>query len=612
MDRDWTDEDPPFTRPGSSDRDGSVHPGSGELRPNDGHARPDEADAHPDADARPDSDGFIDGTIDDLEGQSSTGEGQVDPDRDWEDEGPWEPPLGNLETVRDILYADAEAVLILPAEVFVHFYPAGPEQVINAILEAGFRALYFESLGDELVALEYLRLWRENTEKRTWIRSTSPLVVEYCRAKHPELLPFLAPVVPPAVAIARYLRHTGESAEHLIYAGLDVPEVNGERQYSAAISFMELEQLLEERGTPPRAQPLLLQQLPPERRRFLSAAGGMPLPMLDEERASSRTFHKLRGLHTLAALSSLIEDTGSHLGFVDVLPFDGALDHPALGPHEQLYWRRGILELAEPGRANGFVIDVTAGLDLSVEYKPKPTALPAEEVGEIERVLEEVQLQANGIVWERTPRDFAGYLSMAESLMRTRPDLALGLLHMSRNYFRAVRDATHDALTDLYSYRALVERAREELGQANRAGGKLAMLFVDLDGFKEVNDRYGHPVGNDILRRVARVLEVAIRSTDIAGRFGGDEFVILLIDADFEGAVRVANQIRHGVAEIRVPVPDGEVGTSASIGIASHAGSEDSLLTADDLFAEADAALYIAKAHGGNRVHPVVREGTPQ
>jgi diguanylate cyclase (GGDEF)-like protein len=541
-----------------------------------------------------------------------TGGSDAEAEEDWADEGPWQPPLGNLETVRDILYAEAEAILVLPSEAFVHFYPAAPEQVINAILEAGFRALHFESIGDELVALEYLRLWRENTEKRTWIRSTSPLVVEYCRAKHPELLPYLAPVVPPAVALARYLRFTGEPAEHFVYAGLDVPEVNGERQYSAAISFMELEQVLEERGTPPHAQPLLLQQLPPERRRFLSTAGGLPLSMLDEERASSRTFRKLRGLHTLAALSSLIQDAGTHLGFVDVLPFDGALDHPALGPHEQLYWRRGILELAEPERADGPVIDLAPGLDLSVEYKPKPTTLPAEEVEEIERALEEVQLQANGVVWERTPRDFAGYLTLAESLMRTRPDLAVGLLHMSRNYFRAVRDATHDALTDLYSYRALVERAREELGQANRAGGKLAMLFVDLDNFKEINDKYGHPVGNEILRRVARVLEVAIRSTDIAGRFGGDEFVLLLVDADFQGAVRVADQVRHGVAEIRVPVPSGEVGTSASIGIASHAGSEDSLLTADDLFAEADAALYIAKAHGGNRVHPVVREGTPQ
>jgi diguanylate cyclase (GGDEF)-like protein len=629
VDRDWFFEDPGEVNPESEDRHEDVHPDPGHTQSGAGSEHPDDdSDNHSSVSSSDfsaavtptrsyEADDSEDASQDDLGMVLNTADSEPfspEPELDIEseDEPVWEAPLGGLESVRELLYRGDEAVLILPAEVFVHFYPAAPEQVINAILAAGFRALHFESLGDELVALEYLRLWRENSEKRTWIRSTSPLVVEYCQAKHPQLLPYLAPIAPPAVALARYLRCKGESAEHLVYAGLDVPEVNGERQFSAALSFLDLERLLEERGAGPHEQPLLLQQLPPERRRFLSTAGGLPLPMLDEERASSRHFRTTRGLHTLAAFARLVEEGGAQLGFIDVLPFDGALDHPALGPHEQLYWRRDILELAEPERASGPVIDVPEDLDLSVSYGPKPTGLPAEEVGEIERALEEVQLQANGVVWNHAGRDYAGYLSLAESLMRRRPDLAVGLLHMSRNYFRAVRDATHDALTDLYSYRALVQRAREELGQANRAGASLAMLFVDLDNFKEINDRYGHPVGNDILRQVARSLEVAIRSTDIAGRFGGDEFVVLLVDADFDGAVRVADEIRQNVANIRVSVPDGEVGTSASIGIAAHAGSEDSLLTADDLFAEADAALYIAKAHGGNRVHPVVREGTPQ
>ncbi len=521
-----------------------------------------------------------------------------------------EEPLGDIDTVRRLL-REQKIVLVVPAEIVVHFYPASPEQVINAIYAAGFADLQFESLGDELVALEYLRLWRRDAGERTWIRSTSPLVVEYCRAKHPELLPYLAPIVPPAVALARYLRVTGETRP-LVYAGLEVPEVNGERLFAAAISFPELGRLLEERTVAPENQPLLLRRLPPERRRFLAAAGGLPLAMLDEERASSRKFRKLRGLHYLAAIARLLEEEGVALGFVDILPFDGALDHPALGPPEDLYWRQAILELAEPERANEPVIDVLADLDLSITYLPKPSRLPEEEITEIERVLEEVQMQANGIAIERGSQEYAGYLSLAESLVRSRPDLAIGLLQMSRSYFRAVRDASHDALTDLYSYRALLQRTREELGQANRSGSSLATLFVDLDNFKEINDEHGHPVGNEVLRRVARALELAIRSTDIAGRFGGDEFVILLVDADFEGAIRVADEVRRSVSEIAVPTDGGSVSTTASVGIAFHSGSKDSLLTVDDLFAEADAALYIAKAHGGNRVHPVVREGTPQ
>ncbi len=517
-------------------------------------------------------------------------------------------PVDELRKLR-ALVAREPAVLIVPAEVFIQFYPAGPEQTINAFHAAGFDQVHFESLGDELVALEYLRAWQNNEARRTWIRSTSPLVVEYCRAKHPELLPYLAPIVPPALALARYLRNSGERRA-LVYAGLDFPEVNGERHFAAAVSFSELAAFLEEREVDPATQPLLLRSMPPERRRYLSAAGGLPLALLDQERASSRHFRKLRGLHYLGAVSRLVRENGTHLGFIDILPFDGNLDHPALGPADELYWRRGILELAEPEPAAGPVIDHPPDLDLSIEHRRRPSRLPHEAMEEIEQALEQARSTAEGPLWEPHTADYAEYLSLTESLVRTRPDLAIGLLEMSRNYFRAVRDATHDALTDLYSYRALVERAREELGQANRAGAKLALLFVDLDRFKEINDEHGHLVGNEVLRGVARALEMAIRSTDIAGRYGGDEFVVMLIDADFDGALRVAEDIRRRIADLRVPVEQGTVGTTASVGIAFHAGSEGSLLSADDLFAEADAALYISKAHGGNRVHPVVREGT--
>lgn len=515
----------------------------------------------------------------------------------------------DLSTVREILDRN-QALLIIPSEIFVFFYPASPEQVINAIHGAGFRRVYFEVLGDELVALEYLRMWRENTEKRTWIRSTSSLVVEYCRARHPELLPYLAPIVTPAVALGRWLRREHGSAAPLVYAGLESPAANGEDEFTAHLSFSELEQLLRERQLDPAEQPLLLQSVPPERQRYISTPGGLPLPMLDQERASSRTFRKLRGLHTLAGVSRLVveSDTAERLGFIDILPFEGPVDHPALGPHEELYRRRDILELADPPRSREPVIHKPPSLDLSVSYEPRPSRLPEAEIREVERILGEVGSKHDGRHWLNDPGGYASYLSLAEAVLRKRPELAVGLFHMSRNYSKAIRDATHDALTDLYSYRALVQRLEEEIGQANRAGTTLAMLFLDLDNFKEVNDEHGHQIGNEVLRRVADVLRRTIRSTDIAGRFGGDEFVILLVNADPQGAVRVAEQVRQRIAQIRIPTDAGEIRTTASLGLAFHSGADRSLLTTDDLFAEADASVYIAKAHGGNRVHPVAKE----
>ena len=496
--------------------------------------------------------------------------------------------------------------LIVPSEVFIHFYPAGPEQVVNGLRAAGFASIYFETLGDELVAFEYLRIWRENEAKRTWIRSTSPLVVDYCRDRHPELVPLLAPIVTPAQALARYLKYHQPDLT-LVYSGLDSPGVNGEDLYEAHLSFSELQDLLEKRGVELGQQPQLMGWFPPERRRYISTAGGLPLPMLDQERASSRTFRKLRGLHTLAGLSRLVQENGEYLGFVDILPFDGALDHPALGPSDELYWRRELLELAEPPRADEPVIVKPPDLDLAIGYEARRDA-SSEEVDEVRRVLEDLGTEANGQFWKRDPRGFATYLAMAESLMRGQPEVAIGLFRMTKQYSKAIRDATHDALTDLYTYRALMERLDQEMARANRSGSTLGLLFVDLDVFKEINDRYGHPVGNEILRRVASVLSNTIRATDIAARYGGDEFVVLLVNSDPHGAVRVAEQIRQRVEEIEVPVSDGTVGTSTSIGMAFHSGSERSLLTSEDLLAEADASLYIAKAHGGNRVHPMVRE----
>jgi diguanylate cyclase (GGDEF)-like protein len=181
---------------------------------------------------------------------------------------------------------------------------------------------------------------------------------------------------------------------------------------------------------------------------------------------------------------------------------------------------------------------------------------------------------------------------------------------MTRQYERMARDAAHDALTDLYSFRALEDRLREEVARANRDETTLAMLFLDLDDFKEANDTHGHQAGNEVLRGVAGAIRESIRSTDVAARFGGDEFVVLLVNADPDGVERVAEDVRRRIEDLALSVPDAGFGVTVSIGIAYHSGARQTVLTSDDLLAEADAAVYIAKAQGGNRVHPI-QKGIP-
>jgi Fe-S-cluster-containing hydrogenase component 2 len=118
--------------------------------------------------------------------------------------------------------ARGDGVLILSPEAVAHFYPASPEQVINACYAVGFRTVSRGVIGDELVAAEYLKLWEEEPWG-TLIRSTDPVVVETVRAQYPELLPYLAPVTLPAVAEARYLRAQGGSELKIAYAGTCPP-----------------------------------------------------------------------------------------------------------------------------------------------------------------------------------------------------------------------------------------------------------------------------------------------------------------------------------------------------------------------------------------------------
>ncbi len=162
--------------------------------------------------------------------------------------------------------------------------------------------------------------------------------------------------------------------------------------------------------------------------------------------------------------------------------------------------------------------------------------------------------------------------------------------------------ALTDPLTHTHNRRALIERLTEELERARRYSLALALLIVDLDHFKTVNDSYGHLVGDEVLRGVARMLQREARAVDVVARYGGEEFIVILPETTAEGAVALAERIRERIANTP-PVAGGEYGwlrVTVSIGVAtvpsSHANSP------EELIALADAALYRAKAEGRNRV----------
>ena len=158
--------------------------------------------------------------------------------------------------------------------------------------------------------------------------------------------------------------------------------------------------------------------------------------------------------------------------------------------------------------------------------------------------------------------------------------------------------ATHDVLTGLPNHRALVAAIDHELERARRNGRRFALAFVDLDHFKALNDTLGHGVGDSALRETGEVIKASLRAVDIVGRWGGEEFVVLLPETESVGALRAAERIRAAVAKHRYESAQGSHLT-CSIGVATH--PEDGT-DRDGLVASSDRAMYAAKQLGRNQV----------
>jgi diguanylate cyclase (GGDEF)-like protein len=157
-----------------------------------------------------------------------------------------------------------------------------------------------------------------------------------------------------------------------------------------------------------------------------------------------------------------------------------------------------------------------------------------------------------------------------------------------------------DYLTGLPNFRSLSERFDNEIKRATRYGRLLSLIMFDLDGFKEINDRCGHLAGNAVLKHVAGLLRGFVRETDVAGRFGGDEFMVLLPETPKHIAEGLAKQIRALICNTPLRWEEGEpLRLTVSLGMASFPRDA---RTAETLMAEADGAMYHAKRSGRNRV----------
>lgn len=224
--------------------------------------------------------------------------------------------------------------------------------------------------------------------------------------------------------------------------------------------------------------------------------------------------------------------------------------------------------------------------------------------------------------WFATVLTIGGFLAINEHLERpySSNGVATGVLALvyfgvsfhayvdrSISYFKRMRDynaqlhdlASHDPLTRVFNAGAYYRACDQQIHASQRANQDFAVLFVDLDHFKSINDTYGHAVGDDVLRAVAQTLKSTVRRSDIVGRIGGEEFSVFLPNTELSGAEQLAETLRLAIESILMEANGQRIRITASIGVAVKHLEQESM---EAIQQHADQAMYEAKRAGRNRV----------
>ncbi len=181
-----------------------------------------------------------------------------------------------------------------------------------------------------------------------------------------------------------------------------------------------------------------------------------------------------------------------------------------------------------------------------------------------------------------------------ELLARTRTHVEL-----KKTKEKLIQMAATDELTGLANRRYFIERLTNEFDRDRRYESKYSLLIIDIDHFKNINDTYGHKTGDLVLQEAASVMKKSLRSSDIIGRIGGEEFAVLLPETEIKAALLISERVRKNVEEVKVLSNSHEIKITISLGVSQSAVEDQNV---DEIFIRADTAMYNAKKEGRNRI----------
>jgi len=517
----------------------------------------------------------------------------------------------DIEEAKGLL-KNHDIIAIISSEITGYFRDMDASEIEAKLLALGFSGVEDSLLGDEIVANEYLD-YINNAKDETIIRSTCPAIVEMIEKFYPQLIPNLVPIVSPMIAQGRLVKDVNNGNIKTIFIGpciakkIEAERFN-DRPIDLVLTFSELDSLFKKTNTSLEKEEIFYER--PLLTRSLSVSEGFPRDILKNRSMIDNSFLVARGINDSYRL---VESYGPSLSkkprLLDLMACKGCISGPDMDENSLDDRVDGVIDEYKKRLLNGITFEeikeTIPKIELQGTFLNKMVERAKPTSDELNAVLEAGGKRG---VEDELNCGSCGYdtcRARAEAVFQGLADWSLCFPYQKKIFEESSEQllemSVTDGLTGLLNHRAFLDRLKEETLRVKRYHSFLALIMIDVDNFKPINDTFGHLEGDRVLKMIANILSNNLRETDFAARYGGDEFALILPETKKIEAYPVAEKLRtitEGTTFFVGENHDNKIDNiTLSLGICVIGEKE-----ADPqlVISRADKAMYKAKEMGRN------------